>query len=340
MATVDELLNTSKQGLDSARTDYLASIKGAPALESALSNAIKGVFSPEVKQLSEQRGQAAEAYYNAPAEASQKFSNIFDPNERSLLRSQYIGSALRPYITQTSMLGTLKGSLNELIGQALRGEQARMGGEQAQYGMAQDTYQSALGEFWKEREFGENQRQFEASQQLQRELAALSRSASGSGKQTVDIPGIGEFDLTDSQALNFLTSQQEKFGEASTVANEAQAKLDQIQSAIDALKGGIKTGPVSGALLDLRIKAGQATPAERQLRATLSEIGAKKLFELGGKVLPAQEMSRLQPFIPDLSSTTEYNIDLLENLKKNLNTSYTSAIQGIGLTPGFQPYGE
>jgi len=150
MATSGELqklVESSKGNVDTTRLDYLANLKSAPELESALTMSIQDVFRPDIEQISQQRGAAAADFYKAPEEAAQKYAGVFDPQQRAQLRSGYVGSALEPYITQSSMLQGLGGGLSDLIGQALRAEGTRLAGSGQAYDVSRQGYGDMLNEY-------------------------------------------------------------------------------------------------------------------------------------------------------------------------------------------------
>jgi len=183
MATSGELqklVESSKSNVDTTRLDYLANLKSAPELESALTMSIQDVFRPDIEQISQQRGAAAADFYKAPEEAAQKYAGVFDPQQRARLRSGSVASALEPYITQSSMLQGLGGGLSDLIGQALRAEGTRMAGSGQAYDVSRQGYGDALNEYMNAANSEFQQEQFDWGKQMdlsnlslaERELAA------------------------------------------------------------------------------------------------------------------------------------------------------------------------
>lgn len=123
---------------------------------------------------------------------------------------------------------------------------------------------------------------------------------------------------------------------ASEVAAQAKKKeaeqvkdymLGNIDRAIELLeKDKIQTGPLAGRWLSFKVKSGWGNPSakEREAYSLIGEIGAKKMFELGGKVLPAQEIARLQPFIPDVNVANNLNLTNLKRLRTELTGSFNA----------------
>ena len=131
--------------------------------------------------------------------------------------------------------------------------------------------------------------------------------------------------------LDLLTpssSQQKASEKRQTAINEKDYNLSQIDDALKLLeKKGMKTGPLSGALLGAQVKTGiGANQNERDLYSILSKVQAKELFNIGGKVLPAQEMARLEPFLPAMNNPTELNVTNLKGLRKELERSYNTIL--------------
>jgi hypothetical protein len=126
-------------------------------------------------------------------------------------------------------------------------------------------------------------------------------------------------------AFQLLTPKEPTVAEYSRREKEKEStsKLNDIQYAINLLTQGNKTGPISGNILRAKTQfLGGATPQERDLYNIVGEIAAKKMFELGGKVLPAQEMARLEPFIPTYTKPTETNINDLTRMMQELRVLY------------------
>jgi hypothetical protein len=112
-----------------------------------------------------------------------------------------------------------------------------------------------------------------------------------------------------------------------TMLDEKEYNINRIQKAIDLLSGGdVKTGPLSGNIISAKSKVMKLEPSEQDIYNLINDIQMKKLFEIGGKVLPAQEMARIEPIVPSMTRPTEYNISKLEELKRELEAIYGRTI--------------
>lgn len=312
---LDDLLGQSKQDLGSARTEYLASLRTAPELEGELRNTIQEVFKPDVMQLAQQRGEAAKSFQAAPQVAQETFSGIFDPKERARLENQMIGNRLSEFITAGTLANTLGGSLQDIIGRATGYEQARLGADQMAYEVARQGYSDALNEML---------------QMADLNLRAQS-ARSASPTYTANIGGQLVEGLTPSQYANILQTSQQTTQEQKAKLGDAQGFLNQIDQTIAALQGGVKTGPFSGRALAAQSKLGGASDLERMVYRNIGQLGAEQLVELGGKVLPAQEIQRFLPFTPDITMATELNIDNLLRMRQEANNAL---VQELGLPSG------
>lgn len=106
---------------------------------------------------------------------------------------------------------------------------------------------------------------------------------------------------------------------------EKQIKLKKIDRAIELLnKQNLKTGPIAGPLLALKSKWGGASKEESELYSLIGELGAQKMFEIGGKVLPAKEMERLEPFVPLIGVDKQLNLQNLGSFREGLSSVYDS----------------
>lgn len=139
-----------------------------------------------------------------------------------------------------------------------------------------------------------------------------------------------------SKAVNLLRDMERSRREwlkEEEILREKRDKKEMIDQAINLLEKkdnqGI-TGPISGRLSALRIRfsndlplLGEPTEEERKLWNTLGTIRMQQLFEIGGKVLPQQEIRELEPFVPSYQLPAEQNIQNLKSLKKKLDNLYS-----------------
>lgn len=118
-----------------------------------------------------------------------------------------------------------------------------------------------------------------------------------------------------------------------------QRDISDIEKAIDYLeKGTVKTGPIAGRALKLRAQVlDTASPEEVEFYNIISRIGTERMFELGGKRLPAAELERLRPFIPEIQSPETTVLENLEKLKREYQTVSYFDEAGAGFNyPGTQ----
>jgi len=187
-----------------------------------------------------------------------------------------------------------------------------------------------------------------------------TQAKAGSGGQDYDqlVDAIRLKALTDPKNVSKYSALLKMFQPSASETNrklkqdqldsEKQYKLEQINDAIDLLENKkLKTGKLSGRILSLKSNLLGASANENSLYSVLNELAAKEMFELGGKTLPAQEINRIKPFVPQMLSTTELNLTNLKKMKKNLEEVYGIYDRNAGaLTPeidqvtdydGFEP---
>jgi len=113
-----------------------------------------------------------------------------------------------------------------------------------------------------------------------------------------------------------------------TMIGEKEYNLNLLDNAIKLLtEGKVKTGPLSGNILQAKAKSGIGiNQNERDIYNLIAKIGAKQLFALGGKTLPSQEMARLEPFTTSYTLPTEQNLTALQAMRKELEAIYGSMI--------------
>ena len=109
---------------------------------------------------------------------------------------------------------------------------------------------------------------------------------------------------------------------------EENEKLLLIDESISLLKRGIRTGPLPGRWLAMKSKWGVASDDEQKLYSNISEIGAEKMFDIGGKVLPRHEKQLLEAFSPSANVANEMNITNLEKMRRELVGQYQTESTG------------
>lgn len=145
---------------------------------------------------------------------------------------------------------------------------------------------------------------------------------------------LGMYALTKSKKISDMaaafqlmqpTAQEDKATETRGEVNKTVDKIDRAIKLLESKK--VKTGFVAGRVLKLKTQVlDNASPEEREAYRLLGEVEAQKMFEIGGKVLPAQEMERLQTFLPDFKKPNATNIGDLKEWRNSL-TKY-----GLGAT--------
>lgn len=109
---------------------------------------------------------------------------------------------------------------------------------------------------------------------------------------------------------------------------EVDYKIESINRAITILKKKkISTGPLVGRAMGITARF---DPEIAELQNLMGRIAAEEMFRIGGKVLPAQEIARLRPFIPEVTKTKSQNILDLEEFKKQLRPQYQSLMAQPG----------
>ena len=124
--------------------------------------------------------------------------------------------------------------------------------------------------------------------------------------------------------------------EEEQLETEKSNKIANIDRAMVLLKK-IKVGPAVGQWLTLKSRWGLADKDETELYSLIGELGAKKMFEIGGKVLPAQEIQRLKPFVPDVTTANllnEINLKRLRTETLGLYNKYGSGMPSYSETTG------
>jgi hypothetical protein len=138
--------------------------------------------------------------------------------------------------------------------------------------------------------------------------------------------GSGAGGLTPNQLLTWMTKGGQLSGQVESIQNEASLKLGKLDEAISLLESGdVKVGPVWGRFLPLAARLGHEDSANFWRLA--QEAVTQEMFNIGGKVLPAQEIERLQPYLPDDPTLSKAKmLGDLKNLRNNLTNLYQNEI--------------
>ena len=130
-----------------------------------------------------------------------------------------------------------------------------------------------------------------------------------------------------------ITKQKEQ-AKRDELQSDAEYKISQIQKAIDYLESKqVDTGPMSGRWLEQVATKTGLSPAATDFYTIVGRIAAEEMFSIGGKVLPAQEIRALRPFIPDTRVAAEKNVSSLKAMKERLQRIYSTEIGKILAEP-------
>lgn len=141
--------------------------------------------------------------------------------------------------------------------------------------------------------------------------------------------GAGVGGLTPNQMLSWMTKAGEMSGNIESVSNEAQLKLGKLDEAIKLLEEDrVRVGPLVGHFLPLAAKLGNRDAAD--FWRFVQEATTGEMFNIGGKVLPAQEIKRLEPYLPTSPTLSkEKMLGDLKNLRNNLANLYQNEITTV-----------
>jgi hypothetical protein len=130
-------------------------------------------------------------------------------------------------------------------------------------------------------------------------------------------PTGGAAGLTPHQQLTWLNTMGKIQGEMEEAANDASYKIGKLDEAIKLLEEDrVRVGPIVGKFLPLAARLGDKDSAN--FWRIVQEATTQEMFKIGGKVLPAQEIERLKPFLPtEPTVTKEKMLGDLKNLRNN-----------------------
>jgi len=179
---------------------------------------------------------------------------------------------------------------------------------------------------------GERQAALEAFD-MEMELAKLASTTIPAPKTLTTDEGIFQWDTATGRWVDTGLDKPKTKAERE-VAAEALYNLSRIDKAIEWLKAGeVATGPVRAALSAI----GKYSPfhpfrneRQREFEALLGDIATEKLFSIGGKVLPAQEIARIERgSVPKITYDEKENLSRLVNYRQELETIYKRNL-GVG----------
>lgn len=96
------------------------------------------------KDLIEQQNKSMADYFAAPAQARDKYSNIWDPTKREALVATSRAQAYEPYANTTDILNARMGTVNDIIGAGTAAYGAQVQGAQNDWQQKQQQYNNLL----------------------------------------------------------------------------------------------------------------------------------------------------------------------------------------------------
>lgn len=260
-------------------------------------------------KLEEMAGSAWQEYSGTPATVTEMYPNLTPSAYTAGVESRQ-ADVMGDIGQIASMQQTRQQGIQDIIAGIAAGIEAETQRQQELAAQAQQAYQNIFGEY----QYGQEQALREQQLALERQKAAQSGAAGG---------------LTPYQMLQALGTVGEARTEQQSVQSEAQMKLNDIDRAIELLRSGkVRTGPVSGRALEFGAKSPWfGSPEQEEFYNIAGRIAAEEMFKLGGKVLPAQEIERLTPFIPaDLTQSSSKILTDLEKMRERLEPLYEQSL--------------